>query len=102
MDSHILNLETNSYDTFTIDKFLILIKDVNYKRYTNEWYYGIKFSVKGDGNCIDPEYGYYDLIHNYTLGTRLLISNKAGWKDVPFYNQTFHMLPQGVEVLDLL
>ncbi len=100
MDLYIQN--SKNYDAITIDKFLILIKNVKYERYDSEWYYGIKFCVEDDGNCIDPKFGYYDLIHNYKLGTRLLISNKMGWKDVPFYNQTFHMLPAGVEVLDLL
>lgn len=56
--------------------------------YRCEWYDGI---ILRDGAVK------YDLVNNYHMGTRLLISEPPSrCKDVPFYSDTFWLLPAGV------
>lgn len=63
---------------------------ISYQRYACESYTGLIF-ITEDGDK-------YDVVNNYSMGFRLLINNKDGWKDIPFNSSTFWFLPPGIIV----
>lgn len=77
--------------TFNLDKYIISYPN-NFKVniFETQWFYGITFKTK---------HGYVELIHNPILGNRMIISDDV-WmcKDVPFKEETFWLLPDGVTV----
>lgn len=84
------NSENPNVKHFKLDFYLLSFdKDMKHETYDEPWYYGIIF--------YDSEGGKYDVIQNYLLGSRLIINNKDGWKDIPFKEATFSFLPPGVE-----
>lgn len=42
----------------------------------------------------------YQLIHNFHMGNRLLINNLEENKDIPFKEETFHLLPEDIKVVE--
>lgn len=78
---------------FYLDKFIIAFDEsMKILEFRNEWYYGISFFIE------DLQ---YDLIHNFELkNNRIMISgygyNRGISRDIPFYENTFHLLPEGI------
>jgi hypothetical protein len=82
------------YYTYTFDKYLILYHP-NIKTKKNECvdYYGMTFFI--------DEFEYH-LVHNYHMGNRILINNKRGHnQDIPFKKETFWLLPEQIQVLQI-
>jgi hypothetical protein len=88
---------------YELDTNIILRFDscMKYEKYSCKWYHGIIFYIPDDGNILTGDYGRYDVIHNIYMGNRILISNKEGWKDIPFKKATFGFLPPGVEAIEI-
>jgi hypothetical protein len=81
------------YDTFTLNKYTIKYDHrIKTEIFSNTQYYGIIFFMDD---------GQYEILHNYDMGDRLLINlNNGSNKDVPFKEETFWMLPKGVEAIN--
>lgn len=79
---------------FVLDKYLITYDStIKVETFDDKWYYGIIFYL---GNSR------YQLIHNYALGNRILISLYEGWcQDIPFKPATFDLLPSGVNAKEI-
>lgn len=97
-----INVQSNHL-LYDLDTSIILRFDpcMKYEKYSCEWYHGIIFYIPDDGNILTGDYGRYDVIHNIYMGNRILISNKEGWKDIPFKKATFGFLPPGVEAIEI-
>lgn len=93
----------NEYITYTLDEHTLLIfsPDMKYEIYSCNSYHGIIFHIPEKDNQIFGSEGHYDIMHNNILGNRLLINNFEGWKDIPFKQSTFELLPFGIEVIEL-
>jgi hypothetical protein len=79
---------------YTFDKYIITYPiTTKASPFECEWYRGITFFI-GEGQ--------WEVIHNYFLGYRLLISEKQYcMKDIPFYSGTFRFLPTGIEAREV-
>lgn len=91
------------YEAYTLNHNTIIMFDtfIKHEKYSCEWYCGIIFYIPNDGNIITGNYGIYDVVNNKYMGNRILVSNKDGWKDIPFKKTTFHFLPPGVRAIEL-
>lgn len=75
---------------YEFDKYIITYdSSIKAVSFDCKWYYGIVFHIND---------GKFELIHNYMLGNRILISLHEGWlQDIPFKPATFDLLPQGIK-----
>lgn len=68
-----------------IDKYELSFNNVDYKMFEDNQCYGVTF-ILGEER--------YEVLHNKTLGNRLLINKANFWnKDIPFKKETFGFLP---------
>jgi len=97
-----LTLVTEYQVTALGNKLFIFDMDIRYETYSNEWYYGIIFTLPDKGNRTFNKDGKYDVVHHYHMDwERLIINDEQGWKDIPFHRGTYHFLPEGIKVLEL-
>ena len=98
MDLSIENLKNlvanNEYRIYILDKYMIFYPtNLVIQTFMEKWYYGIIFKT---------EKGEYEVIHNYELGNRLIISlSNRSWKDIPFKSETFNFLPEKVKAIEI-
>lgn len=79
----------------------IFPKNMKFKTTECDSYSVVSFFVENDGNpYLGENFGKYEVINNPHLGYRLFVSNKDGWKDIPFRRDTFAFLPSCVTVLE--
>jgi hypothetical protein len=76
------------------DYIISFDKNIKFETFEEKDYRGITF-ILDDGNA------HYEVIHNFAMGYRLLINTgyknfNGVFKDVPFKEATFGMLPPGV------
>lgn len=78
----------------TVGTYILLFEEhVKHETYECESYHGIIFH----DNDIK-----YDVLHNYVLGQRIIISNKHGLcQDIPFKKETFYLLPNTIKVEEI-
>ena len=76
---------------FEFDKYLIEFPySIKYTIYDHDYCYGIKFYI---GNIV------YDLVHNRQADwSRILITEGTGFKDIPFKDTSWHVLPDYIKV----
>jgi hypothetical protein len=93
----------SQHETYVLGHKLFLFDiSIKFETYQNDWYYGIIFIIENEGDGLMSPHARYDVVHHYHMDwERLIINNKGGWKDVPFYHGTFDMLPEGVKVIEL-
>lgn len=77
--------------THTLGPYRILYPShMKVETYACQWYDGIVFHVDDTT---------YDVINNYVMGPRLVITTPpTGSKDVPFHSGSWWLLPEGITV----
>jgi len=84
------------------NKLFIYHPSLKVETYQNQWYYGIIFFIKNEGDGLISKDARYDVVHHYHMDwERLIINSKSGWMDLPFHAGTYRFLPDQVKVLEL-
>lgn len=80
---------------YKIENFLISYSSIEAEIYEDEFGYGINF-IKNKAK--------YNIHCNTNVGNwiRLLINDDSGWKDVPFNESTWELLPDSVNIKKII
>lgn len=79
--------------SYVLGPYLITYDDsLLVEEYHTPWYDGLIFTI---------EEGVFDLVNNYAMGTRLIIKDQNGHRDIPLKPSSFACLPKGVQATEI-